>query len=122
MVWRALPADRRGCSSPLFGLHSKPQSVGKVSCGYDNEWAAPMTRDSASEISYVWWVYPDGDVYQHATSECPPHEGGPVNTLGDGTVDAPPAKDIRLHPFRPFCRACLFEFLVLPPATPLWIY
>lgn len=81
-----------------------------------------MTNDAAGEIRYVWWVYPYGDVYQHATSKPPPHEGGLVTTLPGRTVEAPPSAEIRLHPFRPFCQACLLAYLTLPPAMPLWTY
>jgi hypothetical protein len=82
-----------------------------------------MNETGTDEITTVWWVSPHGDKYQHATAKCPPHEGGPVQTLGGSTVEAPPAGAIRLHPFRPFCHTCLMEFLCLRrPAMPLWTY
>lgn len=72
------------------------------------------------ETVYVWWVYPDNDVFQHATKRCPPHDGGGVTTLCSRTIDVPPAGRIQL---RPFCATCLWSFLSMRHSPiPLWAY
>lgn len=119
----AAPNVRNGAVNTGCDRCRSAQTTSTIDGSYRNERLRKVTEDAAAEISrYVWWIYPYGDVYQHATSQLPPRGGGPVTTLAGHTVDAPPSAEIPLHPFRPFCKACLIAYLALPPATPLWAY
>jgi hypothetical protein len=76
----------------------------------------------ADSVSSVWWLFPDGDYFQHVSVTPPPLEGGEVETLGGHMVRVPPRGENKVEN-RPWCPSCMAEFLALPVFVPsVWAW